>query len=167
MSNYSFSFSALLALLAALLFACGPSEKEQQQLAEAVQFHQQAMGFEKETIGLLKQIKESLPAIQSRIDSLYKAGAADSLAQPFVAIVSEAAAVEQALKEWGKTVVEVPGYEHDHSHDKEGEANHHHSHERIETTPEQMIAIQKDLRDKVEAIKNRAQELWSKIQGSK
>ncbi|WP_448520143.1 hypothetical protein [Rhodoflexus sp.] len=149
-------------LAAALLWSCGPSEKEQQQLAEAVQFHQQAMGFEKETIGLLKQIKEAAPALESRADSLAKAGA-DSLAVPLRAMLAEVAQIEQELKEWGKTVVEVPGYEHDHSHDKEGDG-HHHSHERIETTPEQMIAIQKDLRDKAEVIKNRAQELFNKMQ---
>jgi len=154
--------NALFSLLMIALFgSCGPSEQEQQQLAEAVQYHQQAMGFERETIALLKQVKESIPKLQARADSLSKAGA-DSLALPIRAILTEADEVEKALKAWGETVVEVPGYEHDHSHDKEGD-NHHHSHERIETTPEQMIAIQKDLRDKVEAIKNRTQELVSKI----
>jgi zona occludens toxin (predicted ATPase) len=78
-------------------------------------------------------------------------------------MLTEAEETEKALKAWGETVVEVPGYEHDHSHDKEGEGHHHHSHDRIETTPEQMIAIQKDLRDKVEAIKNRVQELVNKM----
>jgi hypothetical protein len=110
---------------------------------------------------LLKQVKEAVPSLQARADSLSKAGA-DSLALPIRAMLTEADEVEKALKAWGETVVEVPGYEHDHSHDKEGDG-HHHSHERIETTPEQMIAIQKDLRDKVEAIKNRVQELASKI----
>lgn len=151
----------LLLLVALMFWACGPSEKEQQQLAEAVQYHQQAMSFEKETVSLLKQIKEAAPKLQSRADSLARAGA-DSLANSLRSVLTEAEAIEQALKEWGKTVVEVPGYEHDHSHDKEGE-EHHHSHERIETTPEQMIAIQKELRDKAELIRNRAQELWDKM----
>lgn len=149
-------------LMGAMLWSCGPSEQEQQQLAEAVQYHQQAMGFEKETIALLKQVKESIPALQARADSLSKAGA-DSLALPIRAMLTEADEAEKALKAWGETVVEVPGYEHDHSHDKEGDGHHHHSHDRIETTPEQMIAIQKDLRDKAEAIRNRLQELASKI----
>lgn len=153
----------LFALLTgAILWSCGPSEKEQQQLAEAVQYHQQAMGFEKETIALLKQVKQAVPSLQARADSLSKAGA-DSLALSIRAMLTEAEETEKALKAWGETVVEVPGYEHDHSHDKEGEGHHHHSHDRIETTPEQMIAIQKELRDKVEAIKNRVQELVNKM----
>ncbi|MCS7018275.1 MAG: hypothetical protein RMJ87_04005 [Cytophagales bacterium] len=157
MRNLLFSVMAM----AACLLACGPSEKEQQQLAEAMQYHQQAMEYEKQTMALLKQVKQAVPLWQSRADSLSKAGA-DSLAASMRSWLAEAEQVEKALQEWGKTVVEVPGYEHDHSHDKEGEA-HHHAHERIETTPEQMIAIQKDLRDKVEAIKNRAQELVNQI----
>ncbi|MCS6968671.1 MAG: hypothetical protein RMJ44_08455 [Cytophagales bacterium] len=148
-------------LLVAITFACGPSEKEQQLLVEAVQYHQQAMELERETIKLLEQIKESTPKLEAKVDSLTRAGA-DSLANLLRKAISQASEIEKQLVEWGKTVVEVPGYEHDHSHDKEG-AHHHHSHERVETTPEQMIAIQKELRDKVEQIKNQAQQLKEKI----
>lgn len=66
-------------------------------------------------------------------------------------IPSDSAAVLQAaIEAWEKDLVEVPGFEHTHDH-----AGHQHSHEPVQVTPEQMLHLQQEAKDRIEQLKKR------------
>ncbi|MEL7219669.1 MAG: hypothetical protein AAGJ93_00040 [Bacteroidota bacterium] len=56
--------------------------------------------------------------------------------------------IESRLEAWSNNLVEVPGFEHDHHH-----GHHHHHGPQLELTPEDMLIVQKELRDSASVIK--------------
>lgn len=55
------------------------------------------------------------------------------------------------LKQWQENIIEVPGFEHDHDHDHD----HHHHNVRYDLSPEDMLEVQKEMLDSIQAIQIR------------
>jgi predicted nucleic acid-binding Zn-ribbon protein len=133
--------------LLALLWACGPSEKETALTKEALTHHEAAMAAEKEVKAVVKELAELRPALASLKDSL----AADTTRSAQLAsVLDQLTKVEADFATWRKGIVEVPGHEHHHEH---GEG---HDHTPVQATPEQMVGIQQEMKDQVLRIKTEA-----------
>jgi predicted nucleic acid-binding Zn-ribbon protein len=137
--------------LLALLWACGPSEKETALTKEALAHHEAAMAAEKEVKAVVKELAELKPALASLRDSL----AADTTRSAQLAsVLAQLDKVEADFATWRKGIVEVPGHEHHHEH---GEGHDHdHDHTPVQATPEQMVGIQQEMKDQVLKIKTEA-----------
>ncbi len=114
-------------LLGVILFSsvgCSDSSKADPLLEEAFRLHQQSLETADQSRELLQAFPENDPYRQK---------------------------MAARLREWEERVIEVPGFEHDHDHDHDHDHHHHHG-AQIELTPEDMLIVQQELLDSVQAI---------------
>lgn len=145
---------ALLIMTALCAFAaCTP--KQDPQLQQAAQIHNQAMAMHNEVMASVRTAQALLPRLKAR---------RDSAAAERPALDSAIAGIEQTAKRmdvWMAEVVEVPGNEEDdHAHhDHAANGAHEHSHEAPpDVTPQQMLDIQKEMKKNLESIRTQAAE---------
>jgi hypothetical protein len=141
--------SYLISLLALLCACGGPSAKEAAFTKEALGHHEAAMAAEKQVKELMAELGKLKPALASLKDSL--AADPDRLAKATQALETMDKA-EADFAAWAKTIVEVPGHEHQHEHGQ----GHDHDHTPVQATPEQMVAIQREIKDNAVRIKDLA-----------
>lgn len=106
-------------------------DKNELVLGQAADVHNEMMG--------------SARALEERLELLAK----DSLN---TALTDSVTAWKALLEAWENDVVEVPGNEAPHAH---GEDEHSHDHKSVEVTPEQMLVIQQELRNRLDRISQR------------
>jgi ABC-type nickel/cobalt efflux system permease component RcnA len=141
----------LLPMLA-LLWACGGhSEKDEALTKEALAHHEAAMSTEKE----LKILLAEVGALKTTLAALKDSLSADSTrATTIGGTLAELEKVETDYAAWAKAIVEVPGHEHAHEH---GDGHDHdHDHAPVQATPEQMVDIQREIKENVLKIKQAA-----------
>ncbi|MDX1939628.1 MAG: hypothetical protein SFU99_03705 [Saprospiraceae bacterium] len=132
-------------VLLAIFIACGTSKKESPELHEAGEIHEQAMAIEKDMkaqFEQLVQIKNSIN-VQGRM-----------LTAAEIAFVEQVEAIESSYHFWEENHVEVPGHEHgEHEH---ADQDHDHA-AKLELTPTDMLAVQREFRDSIVVIKQRVE----------
>ncbi|HMP99720.1 MAG TPA: hypothetical protein PKC24_08060 [Cyclobacteriaceae bacterium] len=126
----------ILIILSVLFIAACHAKKEDPVLAEAAAVHEEAMQLFHELEDLLKELEQN-----------------ESIA------VDAMASIKIALQEWEENLVEVPGYEHDHEHEAHGHHHHHHAHQKMEVTSDEMLLIQKEIRDNINNLLTQAKAL--------
>ena len=114
------------------LMGCSSTSTSDPLLEEAFQIHEQSMEVAKEA----REMLEELPA-----DDQYRLN------------------IESRLEFWSENLVEVPGFEHEHDHDHDHGHDHDHDHDhdhgpKLELTPEDMLAVQKEFLDSIQVIKS-------------
>ena len=126
---------SLIFCLALLQFSCGDAAPDPL-LEEAFTVHEEAVKHSKE----VKYLLEQLPADSTQVVSLKK-----------------------RFDTWKENQIEVPGFEHSHDHDHDhdhGDHDHDHDHgPGLELTPEDMLLVQKEMRDSILVIKAAAEAL--------
>ena len=141
-------FITLLGILL-LSLSCSDKKKNDEDLNSAFQLH-------KEAIKVRQNVQDLITQLNSNQDSVFleKNGASIK-------------AIDLALAEWDKQLIEVPGFdeEHDHSHHDHSGHDHDHDHDhdhghQPELTSKQHLEVQqqllvniKKLEEKIKAIK--------------
>ncbi|WP_424964217.1 hypothetical protein [Ekhidna sp.] len=112
--------------------------------------HQQSVETHDLAIKIGEHVKEKIEQIYAQ---------ADQLEDPLKSLLKDSVrTLTRDYEYWKSTIMEVPGHEHEHhEHDHAGH-NHDHSPE-ADLTPEMVLEIQKDLRDRVVLLNIRAQKL--------
>ncbi len=142
--RYFLRFSILL-----LTLACNSAKKEDPALREAAEIHREAVAIEK----ALKPQIEQLVQLKNNINILGRA-----LTEAEKALVSQIESIESTYAYWLEHHVEVPGYEHDHVHDHD-HAHHDHSHgKKLDLTPADMLAVQREFRDSITVLQQRIEQ---------
>jgi len=114
-----------------LLIGCSSSNKEEQRMWK------QAAIVHNEMIEQAEILEDQIERINSDVVTIP---------------VDSIAAWKREIMQWEQELVEVPGNEAHHH--KEGE-HHHHDHQPLTVTPEQMLIIQQDFKDRLQAIEDR------------
>lgn len=91
------------------------------------------------------EMMEAAHELEERLDSLGN----DSLN---AALADSVSVWKELFEEWENDVVEVPGNEEHAGHGKE---EHHHEHKSVEVTPDQMLIIQRELKNRLDHIRKR------------
>ncbi len=141
-------FILILGIVA--LSSCGDKMKNNKDLRQAFEFHQEA-------VKVRQTAKEKMAQLQAIQDSLFLATHGEDLQT-----------ISRSLNAWDEQLVEVPGFEeehdhsdHDHSdHDHSDHDHHHHHHDEApELTPEQHLGVQQHLLNEIKAIVERIDNL--------
>jgi len=134
--------------LIALIVACTTTHDEK--------LHAQSV----ETHNLAIKIGEHVRAKIERIEAH-----AMTLGEPLRAMLKDSVeTLSRDLAYWESTIVEVPGHEHDHHHHE----GHDHDHSpSSHLTPEMILDIQRDLRDRIVKLNIRAQKLLNTLEKDK
>ncbi len=98
-------------------------------MAEAAAVHEEAMKLFHELEDLLKQLEQNENIPTEAVEE-----------------------IKLSLHEWEENLVEVPGYEHAHDHEAHGHHHHHHDHKKLDVTAEEMLALQKELRENIKQL---------------
>ena len=131
-------------LLILLIYGCSPSNDEK--------LHTQSVETHDLAIKIGEHVEEKIQQI---------AHYAGNQEEPLKSLLQDSVKVlTQDFVYWQSTIVEVPGHEHDHHH-------HDHSSTAPDLTPEMMLDIQKDLRDRVIKLNVRAQRLLNTLEKNK
>ncbi len=130
----------LFAFVFLLFISCNISRKESPELQEAAKVHTQAIKIEKE----LKPQLEQLIQIKNSINVQGRA-----LTSQELALVTQIESIEHSYAFWEEHHVEVPGHIHHHDH-----AHHNHG-AKLELAPADMLAVQREFRDSIVAIRQR------------
>jgi hypothetical protein len=77
----------------------------------------------------------------------------NGIKQQVYAYPDSAAMLLHELDLWRSDLVEIPGYEHDHSH------SHQHDHAPLNITAQEMLTIQKELRQRILQIRQRSERI--------
>jgi hypothetical protein len=142
-----------LSAIALIFSACGGQKKENPILLEAADTHVEAVRIEQEIrprIEELAQLKNQL-SIQGR-----------ELTPAEQAFIEDVDRLLGGLAHWDENVVEVPGYEH-HGHDHEDDHEHEHHHHRAappNMSPEDILFVQRELRDTLMAMRRAMEAAW-------
>ena len=130
-------------LLILLIYGCSPSNDEK--------LHTQSVETHDLAIKIGEHVEEKIQRIAHH---------AGNQEEPLKSLLQDSVKVlTQDFTYWQSTIVEVPGHEHDH---------HHHDHSTVpDLTPEMMLDIQKDLRDRVIKLNVRAQRLLNTLEKNK
>jgi hypothetical protein len=120
---------ALMSII--VLIACSPKNGDETLNTQAIMLHNSM-------IKKANEIEHRLTELES--DSLVNRGSVETL--------------REMLEEWEADLVEVPGNEN-HEH----ETHHHHDHKPLDVTAEQMLAIQKELDERLSKIGKRTTQL--------
>lgn len=141
----SYQKLGFIIMLAGLLAACNSNSSGDAQLKEAAALHEGALKIESD----LKPMLEEL--VQQR-NSLSVQGRA--LTEEEQAFIDQVYALESSYEAWEKSHLEVPGAaHHDHKH-------HDHDHGTdLELSPPDMLMYQKEFRDSILAIRDRAKKM--------
>lgn len=133
-------------LLLLLLIASCTTNHEDKLHDQSVKNHNQAL-----KIGT--QVQGKINRIDSLISSLTEEKSTIAV------LIDSLTSIKEDYAYWESTIVEVPGHEHDHEHH-----NHHdHNHDQEPNlTPEMILAVQQDLKERIEKLNDRTQELLSK-----
>lgn len=138
-------FFFLLSLAA--LYSC-TGEQQDPMLEQAAAIHNEAVEIEQLT-------RKKLDSLQRHKQQLVtESGALPAMEQEFIRSLDQ---LKQDIDSWSNNLIEVPGFEHhhhhghDHSHD-----DHDHGKKQPEVTPEHMLNIQREFRDSIIAIRQRA-----------
>ncbi len=118
-------------------------------LEEAFNYHTQAMQLEKVFI------KNQLQLV-SRRNSIQVQGRA--LTDQELKWLEDEGKVQLGYEEWQKSIIEVPGFEHDHDHGEHGHHHHHHA-PSVNLTAEDMLETQKALLDRIIELNDQAKTL--------
>ena len=117
---------AQFSLVAAIVWSCQPQKKDEQWL-QAEQIHHRAYQ-------LADSLQRALTALSQQrdvpSDSIY--------------------VLMRAIDEWKKNQVEVEGHHDDHDHHHNH--SHNHSSEQANLTPKQMLELQLEMKDQVEQL---------------
>lgn len=135
-------------LLMLLIYGCSPSH-EKKLYTQSVETHDLAIKIGEHVEEKIKRIAQHTSNLEEPLKSLLQ----DSVK-----------ALTQDLTYWQSTMIEVPGHEHNrHDHH-----DHNHDHSTIpDLTPEMMLDVQKDLRDRVVKLNVRAQNLLNTLEKKK
>lgn len=149
-------FSILLFALL-LVFSCnGKDEKSEALLKEAIKWHNEAMAIHKELMPKMKALEELKAKLTAQKDSL--AAKDENAISQLDAEIMNLENISKEMKEWMENIVEVPHNE-EHHHHHEGDAHDHdHSHEhgaKIDLTPEQMLDVQKEMKNNILKIQDK------------
>jgi hypothetical protein len=142
----------IILLIASLLWACNPP-KENKTLQEAAKIHNQAIKIHQEVMPQIDELKGITDKLKTQKDSLQKAQKVTKELDNLLMSINQN---EQAMQEWMKNIVEVPGNEaHQHS-----EGEHHHDHSaKVEVSEEEMLAIQKEMLKNIQNIQKTTMDL--------
>ena len=102
-----------------------------------------------------KQVNEKIAQMTTAIEVL-----SDSTLQDSVRLL------KQDYEDWESSIVEVPGYEHDH-HNHEGHDHHENHGSSPDLTPEMVLEVQIELKQKAENLDTRAIKLLEMIKSEK
>ena len=136
-------FITLLGILL-LSLSCSDKKKNDEDLNSAFQLH-------KEAIKVRQNVQDLITQLNSNQDSVFleKNGASIK-------------AIDLALAEWDKQLIEVPGFdeEHDHSHHDHSGHDHDHDHDhdhghQPELTSKQHLEVQQQLLDNIKKLEEK------------
>jgi len=139
---------------AALFCACTNASKQDPDLRKAAELHQEAIQIETAVKPLLEQLGQQKNALNIQGRALTEQE------QHFIARIE---GLEKSYDYWESNHVEVPGFEHaDHAGHEHGHDHHGHDHDHgsgLDVTPADMLLIQREFRDSIQAIQQRAEAL--------
>ena len=134
-------------LLILLIYGCSPSHDEKL-YTQSVETHDLAIKIGENVEEKIKRIAQSASSLEEPLKSFFQ----DSVK-----------ALTQDFAYWQSTIVEVPGHDHDHDH-HDHDHDHNHNHSTVpDLTPEMMLDIQRDLRDRIVKLNVRAQNLLNTL----
>jgi len=151
-------YKILIFLLSLFALNSCTGEQKDPKLEQAAALHNEAV--EREQLA-----RKKLDSLQSHKQQLV----ADSTAllekqQGFIRSLDQ---LNLDIDNWSNNLIEVPGFEHHHhhGHDHSHDHDHHHDHgkKQPEVTPEHMLNIQREFRDSIMAIQQRADKLLREI----
>jgi len=119
----------ILIILSILFIAACGAKKEDPVIAEAIAVHEEAIQLFHELKGLLKELEQNEHIAAEAI-----------------------ASIKIALQEWEENLVEVPGFAHAHDHDAHAHHHHHHDQQKLKISAEEMLALQKELRENIKQL---------------
>lgn len=132
----------------AFFTACKHNSKADSTLQKAAELHQEAIQIESAVKPLLEQLVQQKNAVNSQ---------GRALTDQELRFVDRVEALEKSYDYWEANHVEVPGFAHE---DHAGHADHDHDHgPGLEVTPADMLVIQREFRDSIQAIQQRAETL--------
>jgi hypothetical protein len=151
--------NTLLFYLTVCLTACNSSPENTSALTEAGKIHNEAVASHD---SLTKMVTAEFPGLRQKLAARKQTIPADSvLFQQYSEAITSLDETATELEEWEENIVEVPGNEHVH---KAGEKHEHKP--APDVTPEQMLAIQKEMRvnlrtisDNLRQVKLQAEEM--------
>ncbi|MEM1319102.1 MAG: hypothetical protein AAGG75_02535 [Bacteroidota bacterium] len=130
------------------------NSNDEKLLKEAAQIHQEAIDIGMAIaprLASLRQMKNGMN-VQGR-----------TLTPEEITLTTAIANIEDRHNYWQTHLIEVPGHEHDHHHHGDGhDHNHDHSHDHSPSpnmTAEQMLAVQKEIRDSIMVIRDGIKEV--------
>lgn len=132
-----------------VLLACSGSEPDAS-LVEAASIHNQAIAIQAKVAPMLREMAALQPQLIARRDFLV---ATDSTRA--ASMLTGMDSTRTAMNAWEDEIVEVPGNE-DHEHHAEGEAEHDHEHAPPDVTPDEMLAIQQEMKKNIVQIQTAA-----------
>jgi phosphoenolpyruvate carboxylase len=103
--------------------ACTTTNQDKKILAQAAEYHLQAVALSQK--------------VEHKLDSLKKSASKDQ---------NKIIVIERDLEAWKNELVGVPGFENEQEH------HHAHDQEQVQATPHQMLDIQKELLNRIETI---------------
>ena len=127
-------------ILMLVLVACSPS-RDKEVLKQSFALHEEAIKKGNEIEEKIDQIER----LTSTLSDSSKISFLDSLE-----------VLKKDLESWESTIVEVPGFEHDH-HDHEGHDHDHDHSPAPDLTPEMVLEIQEDLKNRALKLDERTQ----------
>lgn len=102
-----------------------------------------------EAFGYYSESEKIHVIVETRLDSLEQLILTQKLL-PADSLHQEIAVLKTEFKTWQDNFFEVPGHEHQH---EAGHEHHHHDHKKApDLTPEQMVAVQKEILDNIRKI---------------
>ncbi len=125
-----------LVFFVTLLCACQRQNRDEELLKEAAILHNDMMA-------MLEQLEDRLNILE-----------ADTTARIPIDSIK---VWRMVIEAWEKDIVEVPGNEAHEQH-KTGD-HHHHDHKVVEVTPDQMLTIQQELKNRLETIQARVEHM--------
>lgn len=139
----------VLLLLVIILFTCAPSHDEKVHYL-SVQTHDLAIKIGEHVYEKIKRIdlyaEESEGPVQLLLQDSVKS-------------------LHKDYYEWESSIVEVPGHEHDHEKHGDHAGHNHHNHEPANSlTPEMILDIQREMRDRIVTLNIRAQKLLNTLE---
>ena len=146
----SFSPAKLAWLLCLFLFACHNHSEEHKLLEEAAQIHLEAAKIE-------QSIKADLEQLIQEKNSINIQGRA--LMPEEIAFTRQVEAIQKSYSFWEDNQMEVPGFEH---HGDGHDHHHHHHGGELDLPPEDILLVQKELKDSILSIQQKIQNLQQK-----
>jgi len=115
---------------------------------------QQAQAVHLAAVVIHDSVNTEIQELQSQVDAL---SASDSLEISLSNLKDSLAAIRSDFESWDANLMSVPGFDaaHNHSHEHDHAHEHHHPSQKLQDLPpEQILAVQQEIRKSVSHIHN-------------